>query len=516
MTTPPTVPAAGSIPAIDSSSTGFPASIAIAQLKPSRTNPRKRSDPAFIAELAQSIRKHGVLTAIMVRPYPKSPADAFEIVAGEQRYRAAREAGLTHMPALVREMTDDEVLEVQLLENLQRRDLTAMEEADGYNHLAKKGYKVERIAERVGRSLAYVYDRMRLLSLSEACRELLLTNRITLGHAIELAKLRTEDQARVISEHNGGLWDRQYGISFSPADIDGLTGAGEGTERAPSTDENFKTRTVAEMKAWIDSHVRFEAEPTEQNMQLFPETVDQLQKATDSAEKVVHITLLHQVDPGAKAGGPKVLSAVSWRRADGKAGSRECSASVTGVIVVGPGRGQAFRVCLAKKTCTVHWGAEIRERKRREAELAESGETGASRQQLEAEKRAEAERQAKERMEALERAKPAILKAAAEAIRSTSDVKLRGWFMDMAFQRGVPDLAGYMKTPKSHQDLVMFFVMAQIKDSVDYPWADQAHLADELHGIVDVNRIVASTSAAEDTARAAKPKKPAKTAKAEA
>ncbi len=137
------------------------AMLPIAALQPSPTNPRKGFDKARLAELADSIRAKGVLQPILVRPLGKG----MEIVAGERRWKAAKTAGLAEIPAIVREMADAEVLEVQLVENLQRDDLHPLEEAEGYERLQKQGLTVEDLAAKVGKSKAYVYARLKLTML---------------------------------------------------------------------------------------------------------------------------------------------------------------------------------------------------------------------------------------------------------------------------------------------------------------------------------------------------------------
>jgi ParB family chromosome partitioning protein len=177
--------------------------VLVGVIAPSATNPRKVLDKTALEELTASVRKQGILQSLTLRPWPKhrprpdGPAPEFEIVIGERRWRAALDAGLANVPALVRDMTDAEAAEAQVVENLQRADLHPLEEAEGYRQLlASKSpaYDVARIAERVGRSVAYIYDRLHLLDLVKETRALFREGRIMAGHAVLLARLKPEDQ----------------------------------------------------------------------------------------------------------------------------------------------------------------------------------------------------------------------------------------------------------------------------------------------------------------------------------
>jgi len=173
---------------------------------PSSTNPRREANSASLDELTESIRAHGVLQPILVRPFD---GPGYKIVAGHRRAEAARRAGFLQIPAVIRDLSDEEALELQVVENLQRSDLHPLEEAEGYRQLmATKHYDVARIAERVGRSIKYVYDRVKLLSLTKRAQVLFLDGKITAGHAVILAGLKPQDQERCIGgrdETNGFL-----------------------------------------------------------------------------------------------------------------------------------------------------------------------------------------------------------------------------------------------------------------------------------------------------------------------
>ncbi len=168
-------------------------------VKPSPTNPRKRFDPKKLTELASSIREMGVLQDILVRPIEGSK---FECVAGERRLRAAREAGLEAIPAKVRELTDHQVLEIQLTENIQRDDLTPLEEADAYKAIVDAGFlSAEEIAAKVGKSRSHVYGRLRLSQqLGNKARQALEHGRILPSVALVLTRIEGKDQDKALLE----------------------------------------------------------------------------------------------------------------------------------------------------------------------------------------------------------------------------------------------------------------------------------------------------------------------------
>lgn len=153
--------------------------MAVERLTPSPNQPRKRMDEAAIAELSASIADKGVLQPILVRP----SQDGFEIVAGERRYRAAVRAGLASVPVVVRDLDDREMLEVAIVENLQREDLNPVEEARAFKQLLDFGLNQEQVGRAVGRSRSAVANSLRLLSLPEAGLTALEQGVITAGHA---------------------------------------------------------------------------------------------------------------------------------------------------------------------------------------------------------------------------------------------------------------------------------------------------------------------------------------------
>ncbi len=152
-------------------------------LHPGRLQPRRYFDEESLAALAESIRENGLLQPILVRRDPEQP-DTFEIVAGERRWRAAQIAQLHEVPIVIRELSDAETLQLAIIENVQREDLSPLEEADGYRQLMEEfSYTQEAMASVIGKSRSHIANTLRLLNLSEPVRELLTEGKLTAGHA---------------------------------------------------------------------------------------------------------------------------------------------------------------------------------------------------------------------------------------------------------------------------------------------------------------------------------------------
>jgi ParB family chromosome partitioning protein len=162
-------------------------------IRPNPGQPRRAFDAGELEELASSIRERGVLQPILVRPMP-GHAGEYQIIAGERRWRAAGQAGLRAIPALVRDLADQEVMEVALIENIQRADLNAMEESRAYDAMARRFQRTpEEIGKVVGKSRSHVANTLRLMRLPDGVREHLEAGRLTAGHARALLDLEDAD-----------------------------------------------------------------------------------------------------------------------------------------------------------------------------------------------------------------------------------------------------------------------------------------------------------------------------------
>ena len=175
----------------DSETEGGTVTLKISEIEPNRTQPRKEFDEQALSELAESISQHGLLQPLLVRPLTLG---GYQIVAGERRYRASRMAGLTEVPVIIKELTDTETMEIALIENLQREDLSPVEEALGYKALIDEhGFSQEEVAKSVGKSRPAVANALRLLKLPDNIMEYLKDGKISPGHARALLTLENEE-----------------------------------------------------------------------------------------------------------------------------------------------------------------------------------------------------------------------------------------------------------------------------------------------------------------------------------
>jgi ParB family chromosome partitioning protein len=169
----------------------------LASIVPSPLQPRKNFAQEALGELVESIRQHGIIQPLVVR----NVGGKHELIAGERRWRAAQEAGLAQVPIITRVATDLEVLELSLIENLQRADLDPIEEAQAYSRLANEfGMRQEDIAQKVGRSRAAVANSMRLLDLHQQVQMWLTQGLLSVGHAKALLGLKEPDEQRAVAE----------------------------------------------------------------------------------------------------------------------------------------------------------------------------------------------------------------------------------------------------------------------------------------------------------------------------
>jgi ParB family transcriptional regulator, chromosome partitioning protein len=174
---------------------GAPQMLALERLQPGRYQPRTRMNAEALAELADSIRAQGIIQPILVRPLQ---ADSYEIIAGERRFRAAQMAGLTEVPVLVKQVADEAALAMALIENIQREDLNALEEAQGVQRLIREfGFTHEQAAQAIGRSRSATSNLLRLLNLPAPVQQLLIDGALEMGHARALLALEGAAQIQL-------------------------------------------------------------------------------------------------------------------------------------------------------------------------------------------------------------------------------------------------------------------------------------------------------------------------------
>lgn len=163
-------------------SPGNPSTLPVGEIVSGRYQPRHRFGEQYLQELSDSIRKNGIMQPILVRK--RGAGEPYEIIAGERRWRAAKLAGLNEVPVIIKEIDDQQALELALIENIQRQDLTPLEEASGYQRLIDEfSYTQEELASTVGKSRSHVANLLRLLSLPEKIKSYLDDDKLTMGHA---------------------------------------------------------------------------------------------------------------------------------------------------------------------------------------------------------------------------------------------------------------------------------------------------------------------------------------------
>jgi ParB family transcriptional regulator, chromosome partitioning protein len=219
----------GSVPA--------PLRLAIERIYPSPTQPRRHFDETALHELEESIREKGILLPLLVRPSRNQPG-LYEIIAGERRWRAAQRVPLHEVPVIVRDLEDAEVFELALIENIQREDLNAIEEALGYQRLiADFHYSQERLAHLVGKSRSHVANMLRLLDLPPLVRTMVAEGALTMGHARAL--ITSPDAERLAREAV------DHGLSVRQVEQLVKSPAGAGKKSGPGRPKSRDADTVA-------------------------------------------------------------------------------------------------------------------------------------------------------------------------------------------------------------------------------------------------------------------------------
>ncbi len=170
--------------------------VKISSVEPNINQPRKQFDEDALLELSESVKQYGILQPLLV----SDKKDYYEIIAGERRWRAAKLAGLKEVPVIVKEFTDQELVEISLIENIQREDLNPVEEAMAYKRLIDEFHlKQDEVAERVGKSRTAVTNSMRLLKLSEKVQQMLIDEMITAGHARAILAISDKEKQEIVA-----------------------------------------------------------------------------------------------------------------------------------------------------------------------------------------------------------------------------------------------------------------------------------------------------------------------------
>lgn len=423
----------------------------LTQIIPSKTNPRKHFDEAYLAELAASITEKGVVQPILVRQIDAGSHHEmrFQIVAGECRYRASKIANVPDIPAVIRQYTDGQVLELQLIENIHRRDLTPLEQAAGYRALITTHpdkHSAASIATRIGMSEAWVWDRLKLNDLIPAAKTILERQLMTVGHAILIARLKPADQTRVIAiddrgrngfnHQHDGLWEYQGGGRLLDDDADDAIETARKDKYAA-----VKAVSVRELDAWIRDHVRFDVAHAAKAQPLVFEpiaaAVAEAEAKSGRGKKVIPITFSYRVADDARDEDDRTYGSESWRRADGQEKSKTCDYSVLGTVVAGVEHyGETFTVCVARDKCEVHFGKVIAAKKKNATLRAQGKPKKASQNEAKT-----AQRELEKRQRAARRwqqFRPAITKAVQVAVGKLPATLPKAVFKKMLASQGLP------------------------------------------------------------------------------
>lgn len=227
---------------VSSSSTAN--TLRISEIEPNKSQPRTEFDDDAILSLAESIRQHGVLQPILVRPLPTG---GYQIVAGERRWRAARMVGLSEVPVLIKELSDFETMQVALIENLQREDLNPIEEAQGYEKLMSKySMTQEQVAEAMGKSRPAIANSLRLLKLDDETQKMVKGGDLSAGHAKALAGI---DDIRLRQE----LAKKTVLDRLSVRQLEKIISMGEKKSKRSKTSIRYENTYAAELEAALQS-----------------------------------------------------------------------------------------------------------------------------------------------------------------------------------------------------------------------------------------------------------------------
>lgn len=380
--------------------------IPLYRLVESAHNPRTHFDPVKLAELAASIAQKGIVEPLVVR---EDGFDNFEIVAGARRFRAAQLAQLETVPCIIRAYSDEDVLELFIVENCQRDDLSPLEQARGFRQLLTSNpdrFSVSAIAAKVGMSMAWVWDRIKLLDLIPEAQTLLERGRISTGHAVVIARQKPQDQARIIGldgeDRRGGLWLQEHGLL---------------TEDGQDDTVSYKPRSIRELEGWIADHIRFDVAHMAQAQPLdFEDVAASVEEAVRVAgpSAVVAITHDNWVDDDLTESGA-IYTCDEWKLADGSPDAPECHHAVLGIVTVGAHRGRSYDVCVASDKCTVHFAERIARQREAASPRAKGGASTPSATE-EAWQREQQER--RDRALRWEAAKPHVQAAAIEQVKT--------------------------------------------------------------------------------------------------
>lgn len=352
--------------------------IPLADIVRSPYNTRRIFEEKALAELAQSIKANGIVQPLIVRPNPAiidrkgDKSVPYELVAGERRFRAANLAGLTVVPCIIRELTHEETLDQQLLENVQRQDLHPLEEAAGFEQRRQAGATMEQIAEKVGCDRSHVSRRLQLLKLIPEAQTVFLEGRMIPKHALQIARLPETEQPKAFCYLMTDNW--VLATRVQPGERLRLKGTSDKTWTAKATvspaelgrfieDAIFRSlakapwsKKDAELVPAAGACNTCTKRTGGANALLFDESAAKHEQCLDGEcyEKKFQA---HLVQLQAKGGEKLKLLAdndewQTWKEVHGE----ECPNEVKALLADGRRRGQKIRACLKESACSCHWG----------------------------------------------------------------------------------------------------------------------------------------------------------------
>jgi ParB/RepB/Spo0J family partition protein len=327
----------------------------------SPTNPRRSFSETSLDELTASVRRHGVLQPVLVRPN----GEGFVLIAGARRLRAAKLAGCETVPARVLELDDAAADEATIIENLHRENIHPLDEGVSYQRLVSAGRTIEDIAAALGKSKGYVYQRISLTRLVPKVQDLLARDVLPLIYALKIAVVPAEQQEEALAQ------------CFRPLFRD---------EEA----RRDQLEPLAQLTAWVEKTVRLNPRSEDTHV-LLPALAEQVVSAEQERDaSVLALSTLHFHTDKAD---PKPILAKSWKPAAGK---HRCEHARPGVIVLGDGQGTFLQVCIAKKQCQKHWGRPKTAASGPTPDQTEQAEARRQQEEAWARQRAEQERWRKE------------------------------------------------------------------------------------------------------------------------
>jgi ParB/RepB/Spo0J family partition protein len=320
--------------------------LAIDTIHESPTNPRRQFSEVSLGELAASIRRRGVLQPILVRPNE----EGFVLIAGARRLKASVLAGCTTIPARVLDLDDSAADEATIIENLHREDISPLEEGESYQRLVDGGRTIDELSAQLGKTKAYLYQRLSLTRLIPKAKELVAQDILPIHYALKLATVPADRQADGLEK------------CFRPLFRD-----------EPSRDQ---LEPLSELTEWIERTVRLDPH-AEATSVLLPELAEQV--ASVEQERDASILALSTLVFHTDRRDPKPILAKSWKPAEGK---ERCKYARPGVIVLGEGQGSFVQACIEKKKCKKHWPELSAEHRAKRVEV--NAEVDAERRRQEA------------------------------------------------------------------------------------------------------------------------------------